>query len=123
MSGKVLVVDDDRDQADSLVELLTLDGWHVDAAYSARQAVDVVANGNYSAVVMDIGLPDRNGVATLASILEMRPDMIGVLMTGFSLQDLAARGLDPSDVYILTKPLNYNELNSLLDPVRQGLTP
>ena len=59
--GIVLVVDDNRDAAESLVELLRVSGHEVAVAYSGQEALDMAAAEPFAAVLLDIGLPDMSG--------------------------------------------------------------
>jgi CheY-like chemotaxis protein len=58
----VLVVDDNRDSAESLAMLLRLHGYHVAVAFDGLAALDAAEHGRPDAVVLDIGLPKRDGL-------------------------------------------------------------
>ena len=58
---RVLVVDDNIDAATSLAELLRLEGHQTQAVYSAKEALEAVANFSPDVVLLDIGLPDMDG--------------------------------------------------------------
>ena len=59
--ASVLVVDDNRDVAESLVELLEASGCEVHVAFSGREAIDIATSTPLTAVLLDVGLPDMSG--------------------------------------------------------------
>ena len=65
---RVLVVDDNRDTAESLVRLLSLCGYQVMAAYTCSEGLATAARLEPHVVLCDIGLPDANGYV-VASVL------------------------------------------------------
>jgi CheY-like chemotaxis protein len=81
----VLVVDDNRDGADTLAHLLGACGHEAHAAYSAREAGQTVRDGFVlDAVLLDLGLPDMDGFEVareLCAALPRRPLLVAV--TGY----------------------------------------
>ncbi len=67
--SKLLIVDDDRDFADGLAEVMEILGHLVDVAFTGRAGVAAAAGNDYDAVVMDVALPDLSGVESLLEIL------------------------------------------------------
>ena len=87
MSGdapRVLVVEDDRDFAESLVIALGTRNCQVEIAYTGEDAVRMFHDGSFDIAFMDIKLPGKNGVQSLTEILEFAPQARIVMMTGFS---------------------------------------
>ncbi|MFM0337196.1 PAS domain-containing hybrid sensor histidine kinase/response regulator [Paraburkholderia fungorum] len=82
---RILLVDDNRDSADSLAMLLELKGHVVRIAYEGAQAVDVAPRLAPHVAVIDIAMPKMDGYATLAALREMPAlaDTIFAAMTGF----------------------------------------
>jgi CheY-like chemotaxis protein len=58
---RILIVDDNRDSADSLATLLQFEGHHVQAVYSAKEGLDQAAIFEPEVLLLDIGLPEMNG--------------------------------------------------------------
>jgi len=79
---RVLIVDDDRDFAESVAELLENRDLFVEMALSGENAVDRVNRNPFDIVLMDIGMPDMNGMATLAEMKKIQPGIQVILMTG-----------------------------------------
>ncbi|MGZ8259389.1 MAG: hybrid sensor histidine kinase/response regulator [Caldimonas sp.] len=112
----VLVVDDNHDAAESLVELLQASGCQVRAAFSGREALDLAQATPFSAVLLDIGLPDMSG-HEVARRLRQLPSMRGariIATTGYGLKtDRAATAGAGFDAH-LVKPIDHEEVLRLI---------
>ena len=65
---RLLVVEDDHDAADLLREMLEREGYFIDVAYSAREALQLVNSHRYVATTVDLLLPDQDGISLIRSI-------------------------------------------------------
>ena len=74
MRKRVLIIDDNKDAADSLAQLLQLDGHETQAAYSSKQALEHVQLFGPDIMLLDIGLPEMNGYE-IAKALRSRPSL------------------------------------------------
>ncbi len=109
--SKLLIVDDNRDFADGLAEVMEILGHRVDVAFTGRAGIEAATGNDYDAVVMDVGLPDLSGVDGLLEILEVKPDIRCFLMSGFSAAHVAARAGGVGALEILTKPFDLEALS------------
>jgi len=110
----VLVVDDDPFMVKTLTDVLKLSGWEVDSASSGLQAVDAVEARQFDAVLMDVKMPDMDGVTALKAIKACRPDAIVFLMTAYAAHELLAEAEREGVTRILAKPVNVGVLLGLL---------
>ncbi|MEE8517149.1 MAG: response regulator [Alphaproteobacteria bacterium] len=110
----ILLVDDDRDLVESLADFIELRGHNVDIALTAEEGIAAASKKDYDAILVDIGLPDINGVSTLYSIKEVKPDSRILLMTGYS-SDNVVRKITPDDpLPVMTKPLDLDAMMAWL---------
>nr|WP_311731942.1 ATP-binding protein [Variovorax paradoxus] len=112
----ILVVDDNRDAADSLAELLGSMGATVLTAYSGEEALRLAAEHEFDTAILDIGMPGMDG-CDLARYLRARQDgtdLTLIALTGWGQQGdkerIATAGFD----HHLLKPLNLAELMAAL---------
>jgi len=105
---QVLLIEDDSRLAAALAELLRLHGMRVDHAGTAQEALERIS-GRTEAVVLDLGLPDRDGFEVCRRIRE-RYDVPILMATARS--DLASRvhGLNLGADDFLVKPFDFREL-------------
>jgi CheY-like chemotaxis protein len=116
-SARVLVVDDDRDVADALAELLEREGLSVDRAASAREAQQLIARQSYDMVLSDLRMPDIDGVVLYDWIKRLRPALAErtAFVTGDTMSSDAARILVATGRPLLEKPFRAEDVRRLLD--------
>ena len=112
---RVLVVDDNRDAADAAVMLLELWGHEAMTAYSAAQCITVAKMFSPDIVLMDIGLPDKDGFAVKCELEEHCPEVRVVALTGFTQADIVRQSRDAGFADHLTKPVEAAELKDVVD--------
>lgn len=110
MTWRVFVVDDDRDHAESIADLLALYGYEVEVAYSGEQAIKRFAEADFDVTLMDVRLPGMNGVETFFRFREARPGSRIIMMTGLSVERLVAEAIEGGALGILYKPFSADEL-------------
>jgi PAS domain S-box-containing protein len=113
---QVLVVDDNRDSAESLASLLELAGHELHQAYDGPEAIALAERHRPDAIVLDIGLPGINGYEACRRIRELRPgyDPLVVALTGWGQEDDRRRSAEAGFDAHLVKPVDVDELRRLL---------
>ena len=113
---RILVVDDNRDAADSLGLLLQMSGHDVRTARDGLQAVEMAAKFRPDVVLLDIGLPKLNGYETARRIREMEggQNVLLVALTGWSQDEDRRRSREAGFDHHLNKPVEWSELEQLL---------
>ena len=110
----VLIVDDDPDIVTALQDLLEHDGFFVAAVSTCRDALAQVRTVNFAAVLLDIGLPDGDGLAILETIQAIAPSLPVIVLTAFTSQDYRAKSLSRGAFSYLTKPYNRDEIRTVV---------
>jgi PAS domain S-box-containing protein len=119
---RVLLVDDNRDAADSLAALLQATGHEMQVAYDGAQALHLFAQARPDVVLLDIGMPGMDGCAVARRMREQDPARRTVLvaLTGYGQAADRQRSMDAGFDHHLVKPVELQSLKSLL---RGGATP
>jgi two-component system, NtrC family, response regulator HydG len=110
MKRRIFIVDDDRDHAESIADILAMHGHEVDMAYTGEDAVRRFAEGAFDLTLMDVKLPGMNGVEAFFAIRRHNPDAQVIMMTGFSVEQLLAQAVLSGARGVLHKPFAIPDL-------------
>jgi len=122
---KILVVDDNRDAADTCAMLLEASGHHVQTAYTGRQALELARTFRPHALLMDIGLPDIDGYQ-LAQQVRAAPwgrSAALVAVTGWGQEQDRLRAVAAGFDQHLVKPISAETMDTLLQSLVRGGRP
>ena len=111
----LLVVDDDNGHRFMLEALLGKWGFAVDSAVNGVEAVKAVRERPYDAVLMDIRMPDMDGITALKGIKAYNPAVPVVIMTAYSAVESAVEALKSGAYDYLIKPLDFDVLKLTLE--------
>lgn len=115
----VLIVDDDRDHAESLADVIEMRGHDVQLAYSGEEAIDCFRASDFDFVLLDVKLPGINGVDTFLELKKIRPTARVMMMTGYSVEQLVAQAIEGGALGVLLKPFAATQVLELLSKVKQ----
>ena len=113
---QVLVVDDNRDAADSLQSLFQLEGYAASVAYDGAQALAAVDMAWPQLVVMDLGMPDMDGYETARRMRRKAQgrDVLMIALTGWGQGEARSRTEQAGFDHHLTKPVDFAAIAALL---------
>lgn len=113
---KVLVVDDNRDAAETLAMVLGLSGHEVLVAHDGHTGVDLAARHAPAVVFLDIGMPGMNGYEAVSRLraLPNAQDCMMVALTGWGSQEDQTRSLAAGFDLHLTKPVDLDKVQHVL---------
>jgi len=118
---RVLVVDDNRDAADSLRTLVSLWGYECQVAYDGPAGLELARSFQPDCLLLDIAMPGMDGYA-LAALIRQQPGLAEaklVALTAYSDQTHTQRALAAGFHYRLTKPADPSEIERLLTMLNQ----
>jgi CheY-like chemotaxis protein len=114
VNSRVLVVDDDPFMARTLCDILRLEHYEADTAFSGPEALRKMAAVSYGCVVSDIRMPGMNGLELQQAIKVAYPRVVVVLMTAYAADELIQAGLESGVLAVLNKPVDIDELLLLI---------
>lgn len=115
MTLRIFVIDDDKEHAESVADILEMRGCEVEMAHSGEAAVARFREVDFDLVLMDVKLPGMNGVETFFEFRRMRPAAQVMMMTGFSVEQLVAQAVENGALGVLHKPFAAAELIAVVD--------
>ena len=112
---RILVVDDEPMMTDSLKQNLAEDGYTVDTASSATEAIELFDRGAHHLVICDLQLPDADGMEVVRHIRDSQPTTETIVMTGYGTVARAVEATKAGAYWFLEKPFDFDVLQPLVD--------
>ncbi|WAM24213.1 sigma-54-dependent transcriptional regulator [Myxococcus sp. NMCA1] len=110
MPASVLIVDDEKNILLTLSQSLQLAGYQTHLANSGQVALDVVSARPVDAVLMDVKMPDMDGLTALAKLTELKPELPVIMMSGHGTIDTAVKATQLGARDFLEKPIARERL-------------
>ena len=107
---RILVVDDEPDMCWALENILRPAGYAVTTTTRGAEAIQKAQERFFNLALLDIRLPDTEGIELVAPLKEMHPDIAVIVITGYASLETAVRALNEGASVYLTKPLNLDEM-------------
>ncbi len=110
MSEKVLLVDDEGDFLEALSQRMTSRGMEVTTTTSAREAIKKVEEGSFDAVILDLMMPEMDGLEVLQTLKQKKPEIQVILLTGHASVAKGIEAMKLGAMDFLEKPAEIKEL-------------
>ena len=110
----ILIVDDEDSVRDSLYNWFIEDGYEVDCAENAKQALSILESKNMDIILADIKMPGMDGLEMHRRIRSLNKDSIVIIMTAFAAVDTAVQALKDGAFDYITKPFDPDDLSHLI---------
>ncbi|MFA7361792.1 MAG: sigma-54 dependent transcriptional regulator [Candidatus Kapaibacterium sp.] len=107
---KVLLIDDEKDAADSLSSWFEDKGYNIKTAYSGTEGIELVMNFNPDVVITDIKMPDMSGLEVLSAIKNYDEMIQVIVITAFDDMDTTIEAIQKGAYDYLAKPLDIKRL-------------
>jgi DNA-binding NtrC family response regulator len=91
MAGSVLIIDDEAEIRESLQTLLELEGYEVETAATGQQGLHRIGQRAFDLILLDLALPDRNGLDILADLHSQDPGLSGIIITAYGTGEKAVK--------------------------------
>jgi DNA-binding NtrC family response regulator len=117
MTDKVLLVDDEKDFLDALAERMRTRDIDVTKSTSAKDALKKVETGSYDAVVLDLLMPEMDGLEALKILLAKDPKLQVILLTGHATVQKGVEAMKLGAMELLEKPTNFE---TLMDRIKKA---
>src|SRR5882724_2763146 len=116
---KVLIVEDEKTMALEMEAFLKKSSYLCDLAYTAKQAGKMMEDNSYSFILLDLGLPDRDGLEVLREAKKNCPDASYIILTARGDLEDRIKGLDLGADDYLPKPFSLLELQSRMQAIQR----
>ena len=118
--GSVLIVDDNESLCKTLSFILNRKGYTTTIANDGPDAIKQTEETPFDLTLMDIRMPDMNGVEAFKKIKRLRPKTAVVMMTAHSVKELVQEALEEGAFGIIYKPLDIDKVISLIEEAKRA---
>ena len=108
--ARILVIDDDATVRRSLEVALKKNGYDVNVAETGKEAIAKSRAKLYNLALVDLRLPDMDGIELLTGMREVAPKMVKIIITGYPSQENAIEAINRGANGYLVKPYTVEEL-------------
>jgi DNA-binding NtrC family response regulator len=108
--AKVLVIDDEQIVLKSCTRILSAEGYDVQIVQTGAEGLRKLADEKFDVVLTDLKMPDMSGMEVLEKVLESYPDMIVIMITGYSTVQTAVDAMKMGAYDYVPKPFTPEEL-------------
>src|SRR6059036_2371413 len=109
-SGTVLIIDDEAAIRESLETLLELEGYAVESASSGEEGLARLGDGSFDLVLLDLALPDRNGIDVLTEIRAHHAQLPVIMITAYGTVEKAVTAMQAGATNFVQKPWDNEKL-------------
>ena len=110
----ILIVDDEFSVRDSLQNWFATDGYRVDSAENAEEALKKLQKSRWDIVLLDIKMPGMDGIELQRRIKKIDKNIITIMITAFAAVDTAIQALKDGAFDYICKPIDPDELSHLV---------
>ena len=119
MSIKILLVDDEKDFTGVLSERMAARGFRVEIADSGPVAIEKVKEKSYDAIILDLAMPEMDGIDVLKILLKENTDLQIIFLTGHATLEKGIEAVKLGAVDFMEKPV---DIDKLLEKVNEAKT-
>ena len=110
MSEKVLIIDDEPEFTEALAERMTNRGMDVSTSTSAIEGLKSVEDKSFDVVVLDLQMPEMDGIETLKALKKKKPELQVILLTGHATVEKGIEAMKLGAMDLLEKPADLTTL-------------
>ncbi len=117
-SLNIFVVDDDRDVAEGLAEVLEVSGHGVQLAHSGEEAMRLLRDQIFDIAFINVKLPGMTGIESFLEVHKIQPTTRAIMMTGYTVEQLLTQAVANGAVRLVQKPFGLDTVLTALESVK-----
>ncbi|HEU5061184.1 MAG TPA: sigma-54 dependent transcriptional regulator, partial [Kofleriaceae bacterium] len=110
----ILLVEDHAESRASLTYMLEKSGYQVHAVSNGRSAIAVARRETLHGLILDLRLPDMEGLSVLQAVLDLSPGLPAIVVTGYATVDAAVEAMKHGAADFISKPIQVDALLATL---------
>jgi two-component system response regulator HydG len=112
--AQILVIDDDKTMRDACHQILARQGFQVELAASARQGLGLLEKSSFDVILLDLVMPDLEGLEALKRIKTLDNNCEVIIITGYGSIPTAVEAMKAGAFHFLSKPFAPDELRTII---------
>ena len=112
---RILIIDDDAQCRSSLNKFLSNQGYEIRAVNSGQEALGLLEQQFFNVVLVDLKLPDIDGLKLVTHIRENLEETVSIVVTGYGTTDSAVEAIKKGAYHYITKPFELQYLKNLIE--------
>ncbi len=121
MKKTILVVDDDQAISAIFDFILQQAGYKTLCASSGKACLEIIHSDQpIDLVFLDLKMPDLSGIEVFKEIVEFRPELLVIMMTGYMVNDTLKQAFDMGAYGVIYKPFDVEEVLGIIEKVLVG---
>jgi len=114
LTAQILVIDDDKAMRDACYQILSRQGYQVELAANARQGLTLLERISFDVILLDLVMPDLDGLETLKKIRGIDPEIEVIIITGYGTIQSAVESIKAGAFHFLSKPFVPDDLRHVV---------
>jgi len=114
LSGKILVIDDEKSMREFLEIVLSKEGYSVSVASDGEKAVQLLEEDIFDLVISDIRMPKMSGIEVLKAVKKVSPETVVIMVTAFASTETAIEAMKEGAYNYLIKPFKVDEVKIII---------
>ncbi len=107
---KIMLVDDEQNFREIMAKFFQRRKIDFETAGNCLEALDLLGQGSYDVVVMDVSMPGLDGIECMAEMKKVRPDLEVIILTGHAALNVGINGMKKGAFDYCLKPVDFDEL-------------
>ena len=117
MTEKILLVDDEKDFLSIMSERMQVRGMDVSTAASAKEAIEMAGAESFDAIILDLQMPEMDGLEALKVLKAQKPELQVILLTGHATIEKGVEAMKLGAMDLMEKPA---DLKTLADKIKKA---
>jgi len=117
MTEKILLVDDEKDFLEALSQRISIRGIDVSSTTSAKKAIKKIEAESYDAIILDLQMPEMDGLEVLKTIKKLKPELQIIVLTGHATVKKAIEAMKLGALDLIEKPA---DLDTIMEKIKKA---
>jgi len=106
----IIIIDDEKEICESIEFILEYEGYAVDSTTSANEGINKISSGNFSALLLDIQMPEMSGFEVLKKVKEINPSLSVIIISAHGSIENAIKATKLGAFDFIEKPIDRDKL-------------